>query len=285
MSLRFAYVLLFSVCAFGLVIAVPAFPGNDICGPNAEYNSCGSACAPDCAKPIPPDACIMQCIVGCFCKEGYLKNAKGECVLARDCPAPQCPNTEVFLTCGTACPATCANPHPSPVCTKNCVIGCFCKPGYLKNENGVCVQPKSCSGSAAAANVMPIQPQMCREDKEEFRQCKGCDGTCKNPTPICPHICISGCACKQGYVRSESGKCIDSRECSVQVKSKSSMMFPPVPTCSSNEVFFTCGTACPATCANPHPSPVCTKNCVIGCFCKEGYLKNAQGICVAAINC
>jgi hypothetical protein len=63
------------------------------------------------------------------------------------------------------------------------------------------------------------------------------------------------------------------------------MMPPPIPPCGSNAIFLTCGTACPATCAHPHPSPICTMNCVIGCFCTEGYLKNAQGVCVAATKC
>jgi len=441
MALRFAFILLISLCAFEFGIAAPAFPVDEKCGPNAEFHECGSACVPDCANPEPPTFCTLQCVVGCFCKQGFLKNLKGECVRALECesrkhdvpmqfpsvpkcpaneefnpcgsacaptcknphPSPvctkncvvgcfcqggllrngngvcvpsqqsacraeapeatmlfayppelsQCKENEIFLRCGSACAPTCANPNPSPVCTKQCIVGCFCKPGFLKNEQGVCIQSENCG--VPAAEAMPVSPQVCG-DNEEFRQCKGCDGTCKNPNPLCPRICVPGCACKEGHLRSEAGRCINTRECDAKSipqpesfmmlppvqqcgdneefrkckgcdgtcknpnplcprickpgcackqgllrneagrcietrecdsvpQPESFQMLPPIPKCNQNEIFLSCGTACPATCANPHPSPVCTRNCVIGCFCKEGFLKNGNGLCVAAANC
>jgi hypothetical protein len=176
-------------------------------------------------------------------------------------------------------PPSCENPEPG-MCTKQCVVGCFCKPGFLKNEQGSCVASENCG--VRPEDAMPIQPRVCSQN-EEFRQCKGCDGTCQNPDPLCPRICIPGCACKKGFLRSEAGQCIETRECNAQVQPQSFQMLPPM--CPFNEDFKSCGTACPATCANPHPSPVCTRNCVIGCFCKEGLLRNDQGVCVAAANC
>jgi hypothetical protein len=323
MYTRFAFALLFSVCAFGLGTAIPAFPMKTECGPNEEFLECGSACVPDCAKPEEPKFCTLQCVAACFCKAGYLKNANGECVRPENCntqtlvggfrPLPphntqeevhliggirpvlphsemQCPNNEEFKACGSACAPTCANPHPSPVCTRQCVIGCFCKPGYLRNKYHVCVEATNCEGPKTdmlfaypPEFVVPtMPPQMCGEN-EEFRQCKGCDGTCDTPNPPCPRICVPGCACKLGHVRTgKSGSCIKLEQCK-KVEAASFMMMPPV--CGANEVFKTCGTACPATCANPHPSAVCTKNCVIGCFCTEGFLKHANGQCVPAANC
>lgn len=368
MSSSFAFTLLFSVCAFGLGIAIPAFPHEDRCGPNAFFNECGSACAPTCKNPNPGPICTLQCVIGCFCNEGYLKNEKGECVRPQECDGqthhkiamqipsafPSCPEHEEFQACGSACAPNCANPHPSPMCTKNCVIGCFCKSGYLRNAKGVCVPASQCEakenvqlfayppemtqckeneiflscGSACAptcANphpgpactlqcvigcfckpgflknsqgvcvpaeecgvpaemAMPLPPQICKSN-EEFRQCKGCDGTCDNPNPPCPRICIPGCACKKGHLRTgPNGMCIPQEQCP-KTDAVQMMMMPPVPKCPAHEVFRPCGTACPATCANPHPSPVCTKNCVIGCFCQEGYLRNANGVCVPAANC
>jgi len=197
----------------------------------------------------------------------------------------QCKENEIFMPCGSACAPTCAKPHPAEMCTLQCVVGCFCKPGYLKNEHGVCVPSVTCG--VPAAEAVPMPPQMCG-DNEEFRQCKGCDGTCKNPNPICPRICVPGCACKKGHVRSEgNGRCVMAEQCPQvdPIPPTNFMMLPPVPKCNENEIFRSCGTACPATCANPHPSPVCTRNCVIGCFCKEGYLRNDLGVCVQAANC
>jgi len=301
MALRFAFVLLLSVFSYGM--AIPAFPVHDIqkphtapeCPTNEVFNPCGSACAPTCANPSTEQMCTKQCIVGCFCKEGYLRNARGACVQTRECDAAQpnmlfayppelsqCKENEIFLPCGSACPPTCANPSTEKKCTKQCVVGCFCKPGYLKNDQGVCVASTNCG--VRPEDAIPIPPRKCKEN-EIFLPCKGCDGTCKNPHPGCPRICVPGCACRQGYLRSESGKCIETRECSAQVQPESFMMLPPVPKCPANEIFRSCGTACPATCSNPHPSPVCTRNCVIGCFCKEGYLRNAQGACVETRSC
>jgi hypothetical protein len=196
----------------------------------------------------------------------------------------QCKDNEFFMPCGSACAPTCANPHPGPMCTRQCVVGCFCKAGYLKNDQGVCVQAETCG--ASAADAIPMPAKICAEN-EEFRQCKGCDGTCDNPNPICPRICVPGCACKPGHLRTgPNGGCIKKEQCpKVDPTPASFMMMPPVPKCNENEIFHSCGTACPATCANPNPSPVCTKNCVIGCFCKEGYLKNEKGVCVKAANC
>lgn len=361
---RFAFALLFSVSAFGLGIAIPAFPHK--CGANAEFLQCGSACVPDCANPESPKLCTLQCVIGCFCKEGFLKNSMGECVLPQECevhkpkipmqipsmslptcpdneefqecgsacaptcdnptPSPictkncvvgcfckeghlrnahgacvpshqceapktpmlfayppeltQCKENEMFLRCGSACAPTCAKPHPGPMCTRQCVVGCFCKPGYLKNEHGVCIAAEKCGVPAADATPMP--PQMCGHN-EEYRECKGCDGTCDKPNPICPRICIAGCACKEGHVRSgPNGLCMPKEQCS---QKESSAMTSEIMKCPANEVFRTCGTACPATCDNPHPSPLCTRNCVIGCFCKEGYLRTGNGLCVPAANC
>lgn len=278
--------LLFSICAFGLGLAIPAFAADERCGPNAIFMECGTACEATCNNPQPPPYCIQVCVTGCFCKQGYLKNENGQCVRPHECDAQihhkiplqipstsqTCPANEEFLACGSACVPTCANPQPSPVCTKNCVVGCFCKQGHLRNSNGVCVPANQCEQTL----------HRCGEN-EEYRQCKGCDGTCDHPNPMCPRICIPGCACKRGYLRAaQNGKCIPKEECPKVDALQTSMTAPE---CPSNEVFQTCGTACPATCAKPHPSPVCTKNCVIGCFCKQGYLRNAKGVCVPAANC
>lgn len=297
MYTRFATALLFAFVAFGIT---SAFVVPD-CGSNAEFLRCGSACVPDCANPEEPKMCTLQCVMGCFCKKGFLKNAQGQCVRPENCEAqtqpeaiqmPQCPQNEEFKTCGSACAPTCANPNGSPICTRQCVIGCFCKPGFLRNKYHVCVPAEQCDKPNVVPQQnfayppdhtpMPVVPEVCADENEEFRQCKGCDGTCDKPHPICPRICLPGCACKRGHVRGANGKCIKLEQCP-KAQLNILMMMPPV--CKQNEVFLTCGTACPATCDNPHPSAICTKNCVIGCFCKEGYLRHANGECVPMANC
>ncbi|KAJ3657862.1 hypothetical protein Zmor_009638 [Zophobas morio] len=95
-----------------------------------------------------------------------------------------------------------------------------------------------------------------------------CPPTCQVPSPNpCPEVCVSGCFCKEGYIRENlNGKCIPSSDCEGA--------------CRDNEGFDICGTPCPPTCANP--SPPCPQNCCSqGCFCSEGYiLEDASQNCV-----
>jgi hypothetical protein len=153
------------------------------------------------------------------------------------CPAPaanvfmmlppnKCNANEVFHTCGTACPATCANPNPSPVCTKNCVIGCFCKEGYLKNEMGVCVPAADCKAT-------PVKTEgKCASDREMFVEDCGsqmdCVATCTTPLSYMIHgvpqipkkcqqtKCAASCVCKFPYYRNSAGQCVERQACDNQ---------------------------------------------------------------------
>ncbi|XP_078053788.1 chymotrypsin inhibitor-like [Augochlora pura] len=60
--------------------------------------------------------------------------------------AQKCGANEKFVSCGTACPLTCSKPHPQ-TCSKNCVVGCQCKTGFLMNSAGACVNPPECQRS------------------------------------------------------------------------------------------------------------------------------------------
>jgi len=53
------------------------------CRDKEEYLSCGSACEPSCANPN-PRICTYQCVSGCFCKRGLLRDGN-RCVKASDC--------------------------------------------------------------------------------------------------------------------------------------------------------------------------------------------------------
>lgn len=61
-------------------------------------------------------------------------------------PPPQCSDGKVFKSCGTACPRTCDNLGEFLICTRNCVIGCFCPSGTVENGDNGCVQPSDCPG-------------------------------------------------------------------------------------------------------------------------------------------
>lgn len=50
---------------------------------------------------------------------------------------------EEYLACGTACPATCENYKEVRPCTMQCVSGCFCTKGTVRNGNK-CVGIEEC---------------------------------------------------------------------------------------------------------------------------------------------
>ncbi|XP_074837544.1 IgGFc-binding protein-like [Carettochelys insculpta] len=54
--------------------------------------------------------------------------------------------------------------------------------------------------------------------------------------------------------------------------------------CPAKNYFDFCGPACPATCANLSAPLLCTKPCVAGCFCREGYVLES-GLCVPVSQC
>jgi len=49
----------------------------------------------------------------------------------------------IYNSCGSLCPPTCDNPDPQ-VCVEVCVLGCFCKDGYVLDK-GICIRPDQCA--------------------------------------------------------------------------------------------------------------------------------------------
>ncbi|XP_039439707.1 zonadhesin-like [Culex pipiens pallens] len=260
--------------------------------PNEVFSECGSACPETCDSIAKGGSerkiCTKNCVIGCTCREGYVRNADGECVLPEECPrhesaeeSTKCGCNEEFNRCGSACPETCdilLGVAPRKPCIKICVEGCFCKEGFVRNQDGKCVPASECSVPE------PVCPP-----NEIFKTCgTACPETCDtirepNATRICTFQCVIGCACQDGFVRNHDGRCVLPSECP-DLPEESSLIMPE---CAPNEVFSECGTACPDTCANlddPKPRP-CTRNCVIGCICQEGFVRNDEGQCVLPSQC
>uniref|UniRef100_A0A182FPA1 TIL domain-containing protein n=1 Tax=Anopheles albimanus TaxID=7167 RepID=A0A182FPA1_ANOAL len=60
----------------------------------------------------------------------------------------------------------------------------------------------------------------------------------------------------------------------------------PVEFCQGqNEKFQCCGPCTEPTCAVREPKQNCQKACVSGCFCENGYIRNAHGVCVKMSEC
>ncbi|KAM3596113.1 uncharacterized protein V6R79_008319 [Siganus canaliculatus] len=59
------------------------------------------------------------------------------------CPAPTCPQNSHYDSCGSACPATCANPNALTTCNISCVETCVCDDGFILSGNK-CVPQAQC---------------------------------------------------------------------------------------------------------------------------------------------
>ncbi|EEC00392.1 chymotrypsin-elastase inhibitor ixodidin [Ixodes scapularis] len=57
--------------------------------------------------------------------------------------------------------------------------------------------------------------------------------------------------------------------------------------CGQGEVFKECESSSCAelTCASPEPTDECSRDCVFGCFCKDGMYRNTEKKCVSLENC
>uniref|UniRef100_A0A6E8WDQ7 TIL domain-containing protein n=1 Tax=Anopheles coluzzii TaxID=1518534 RepID=A0A6E8WDQ7_ANOCL len=90
-------------------------------------------------KPVAMFACLIVLIF-------TLQNVHCACPYAHPYPYDVCGPNEEYQTCGTACPNTCAdlNEQQKP-CTKQCVQGCFCKPGFVReSKEGKCIPKCEC---------------------------------------------------------------------------------------------------------------------------------------------
>ena len=79
------------------------------------------------------------------------------CCLLLFVVAAACTGNQVFQQCGTACPPTCENPNPA-ICTRQCVVGCFCPHGMYRNSNGDCVTLEQCSAVTTEPPAVTTEP-------------------------------------------------------------------------------------------------------------------------------
>ncbi|XP_067133096.1 tenascin-like [Centruroides vittatus] len=191
---------------------------------------------------------------------------------------PKCPNPkESYTFCGWSCPDTCENYGTRRKCKSNCVKGCVCYDGYVRdsrNSNPRCILPEECT-----------DPPVCDRPGEEYSECgskDSCQLTCNNlddpPSYWCDIFCRKGCFCKNGYARDDNWNCIPVEKCPKKIG--------PGYNCSQpNEYYNSCGSACPPTCENYGKNLNCPKVCVQGCFCKEGYVRDFQNLCIKPVYC
>ena len=53
---------------------------------NEVYNECGNRCKePTCELGLTFAPCLEVCDAGCFCKEGFMRDVTGQCVVEENC--------------------------------------------------------------------------------------------------------------------------------------------------------------------------------------------------------
>ncbi|CAH0627260.1 unnamed protein product [Chrysodeixis includens] len=259
-----------------------------ICKTNEVYDSCanGGCSKRNCSQLGQPDYCtdVIQCVGGCVCAEGFLKAKNGTCIPEKQCPIPKCPKRERFEWCpGRQCsPQSCSEvgfplPEEEVSDSPNCEgpPRCVCNDGYVRNDNGKCIQITKCPSCGGDPNaVSGCGTNSCN------RLCSNYD---KPPVP-CPRICrVNACDCKPGFVFDENlNKCVQPNQCTPQCKPGEKYEQCPDWLCTPqtcSQVGFPI--ACPAT--SDDTSVSCPGS--PACICNNNYVKDDQGNCVPPEQC
>ncbi|XP_068098012.1 chymotrypsin inhibitor-like [Hyperolius riggenbachi] len=82
MSLKTIF-LLITLALISLCHAAP-----EDCGPDKEFDKCGTACPESCENFGQIVICNKMCVPGCVCKKSFILKADGSdtCILQENCP-------------------------------------------------------------------------------------------------------------------------------------------------------------------------------------------------------
>ncbi|XP_077288608.1 uncharacterized protein LOC143912993 [Arctopsyche grandis] len=243
------------------------------CGKTCDYNEGYSECMANdcedtCMEPTKRFYCPYPfCKSGCACIPSTIRDDNGVCIPLSLC-SESCNGDEnaVTLPCTPSQALTCANLNEEPVLPSDfCdeIKTCGCKDGYALLE-GKCIPRKFCP----------------KCEKNELFLCRACeliadsviDLKCTESFP-----CTEDCYCKLGYARDSDKNCVRLSE----VDQKSCGDDP-------NAFFDQCDLDCEKTCENRNGPVDCVKGkCALEgkCLCKDGFVKNSEGKCIAPEMC
>lgn len=106
----------------------------------AEYSLDAPTCDVTCETFGNPCTKKTQRNPGCYCKDGYVKNCDDKCVSANDY-CQSCKPYEYYTDCASNPQPSCAQPNPA---ANGTIASCVCRPGYIRDYDGNCVQVKDC---------------------------------------------------------------------------------------------------------------------------------------------
>lgn len=178
------------------------------CTTNEVYLKSGPSrtCERKCDTPTTPQICFFY-QPGCYCKDGFLRDAWGACLSEQTCLDRTCTvANEVYMKSGPS--KTCERKCDTPTVPQICYFyqpGCYCKDGYLRDSTGNCIAEKVC------------QDRFCSKPNEIYSLSTyppWCERKCENPTA--PQTCSRtgpGCECKTGYLRDGYSNCVLETTC------------------------------------------------------------------------
>uniref|UniRef100_A0A224YFC3 TIL domain containing protein n=1 Tax=Rhipicephalus zambeziensis TaxID=60191 RepID=A0A224YFC3_9ACAR len=140
-------------------------------------------------RPVFTPTWEMRRLRHCVCKRGYVRNSWGDCIPLNMCRRCKCRLQKDWNLCATACPAAC-DMTISASCSKTCVPGCDCPPGWVLDQDNwkKCIKVKRCSP------VCPLH--------SHFEPCVNrCAPKCGvSPAKDCKTTCYRGdCVCDKGF--------------------------------------------------------------------------------------
>ncbi|KAF7990990.1 hypothetical protein HCN44_000795 [Aphidius gifuensis] len=157
---------------------------------------------------------------------------------------PQCESNEEYSRCSKNCESICPG-TPKP-CSFICVPGCICIPGYSRTDK---------KGINAQGDIL------CEDENEVPTECgKACELICPGKPRPCPKICVSGCVCIEGYARTDKNG----------INAQGGIR------CNENEVWSQCSKNCESIC--PGTPKACILSCKAGCYCKDGWIRQKDGL-------
>lgn len=196
--------------------------------------------------------------------------------------AENCPVDEVYSKCNAGrCEPNCWSLNGPSVCP--CTTGCVCRPGLIRDPNTFkCIPPQKCSVR---------RPGQCPLN-EFWSSNAGCQRNCNTIDVLFKCKPSPGCICRNGFIRSSiNDQCIPVNSCKTcppgySLSPKTGKCNFCCQECQENEEYNECGSFCPADCKNPSQANIiCIAGCKPGCFCKEGFLRDASGKCIPKDKC
>uniref|UniRef100_L7LRC0 Putative tritil protein n=1 Tax=Rhipicephalus pulchellus TaxID=72859 RepID=L7LRC0_RHIPC len=143
----------------------------------------------------------------CICRPGFVRNSWGDCITNKECMNCKCHPNKDFNVCARACPVMCNEPIRTS-CSKECVFGCDCPPGFVRDgkRKNRCVKAAKCTLRCPAHSKFQFCLSTCAP-KCGQRMSTNCATRCQR----------GGCVCDPGYAEVEHNGdtiCVPLGECS-----------------------------------------------------------------------